>query len=170
MRRKILSSARGVTLVELLLALSLIGVVSVLIVGVLVSGMNSYRSVNKQISLHDEANAIMTKFSKEIFTATNVEPVPEDPEDILNFGDSVDIINIKQYGGDKTDPIPLEFTADGKATIDGVSINSSMVKVLDGSGFIVYEKKGTVLIQLEIEDDNGRMFQLEEEVTYVNVE
>ena len=47
MRRKFLLSEKGLTLVELLLALSLLGVVSVLIVGVLVSGMNSYR-IRKQ--------------------------------------------------------------------------------------------------------------------------
>ncbi len=80
------------------LALSLIGVVSVLIVGVLVSGMNSYKSVNKQISLHDEANAIMTKFSREIFVATKVEPILADaggnPEAPMRK------IKIEQYGSE----------------------------------------------------------------------
>lgn len=158
MERRILTTNKGLSLVELLLALSLIGVVSVLIVGVLVSGMNSYRSVNKQISLHDEANAIMTKFSNEIFVATKVlSEKPENP---------VKEIEIHQYGDKK---ITLKF-AGGNAYINGAQINSQLVKVDESASSFSIEKKGIVSIDLKITDDNSRSFQLTEDVTYVNVE
>ncbi|MBB6445857.1 hypothetical protein [Bacillus benzoevorans] len=160
MKRKILSSAKGLTLVELLLSLSLIGVVSVLIIGVLVSGMDSYRSVNKQISLHDEANAIMTKFSNEIFVATKVEPNSVEP---------VKEIHIKKYGSG--DVITTLGFAGGNANINGAPINSPFVTVEESaSSFAVDEENGIVHIHLELTDDNNRSFQLTEDVTYVKVE
>jgi type II secretory pathway component PulJ len=167
MNKKLLSSEKGLTLVELLLALSLIGVVSVLIIGVLVSGMNSYRSVNKQISLHDEANAIMTKLSREIFVATSVESLPKDPN--RNPKDPVKKIEIEQYDSTK---FLFEFTADGEATRDEVAINSSMVEVSDESSFTVNKEKATVSIQLKIKEkgNDKNVFQLTEEVSYVNVQ
>lgn len=159
MRRKILLSAKGLTLVELLLTLSLVGVVSVLIVGVLVSGMNSYKSVNKQISLHDETNAIMTKFSREIFVATKV--IAEKQKAPLK------VIEIEQYEGEN---IKFEFK-DWNAYINNIQINSTLVKVDHAaSSFLVDEENGIVHIHLEITDGNNRSFQLTEAVTYVNVE
>lgn len=158
MKKHILTANKGLSLIELLLSLSLIGVVSVLIIGVLVSGMNSYKSVNKQISLHDEANTIMTKFSNEIFVATKIEP---------DSGEPVKEISIEKYG--TNDTTALKF-ADGMATIKGNKINSSMIKVSDESSFTVYEAKGIVRIHLKITDENKRSFQLTEEVSYVNVQ
>lgn len=160
-----MTSAKGLTLIELLAALALLGVVSALILGVLVSGINSYKSVNKQISLQDEANAIMTRFSNEIFVAVKVEALENQP---------VKSIDISKYGGEK---VTLEF-ANGKAMVikeeKGVIknnvINSSMVKVTNDSKFIVNKVKGIVQIQLTVEDDNGRELNLTEEVTYVPVE
>jgi len=157
MKKQILTANKGLTLIELLLSLSLIGVVSVLIIGVLVSGMNSYKSVNKQISLHDEANIIMTKFSNEIFVATKVEPASGEP---------VKEISIEKYGTNGATSLKV---ADGLATIEENKINSSMVEVSDESSFTVYEGKGIVRIHLKITDDNNRSFQLTEEVSYVNV-
>lgn len=153
--KKIFESSKGITLVELLLSLSLIGVVSVLIVGVLVSGMNSYKSVNKQISLHDEANAIMTRFSNEIFIATKIKQV------------SPYIINITKYGAEGETKLAFE---NGKATINDIPIHSDTVTIaLNNSSMQVHDD--TVYIELVVKNkETGERLALKNEVSFVNVE
>ena len=171
MRRKILSSAKGLTLVELLLTLSLLGVVSILIVGVLVSGMNSYKSVNKQISLHDEANIIMTNFSKEIFVATKVEP----ENGVLMCPEK---IKLTKYNGDQV-TLGFQQNPDGTvdAAIDNNPINSPLISIScndpDEPRYTSFEvKENSVKIKLLIQDkgEPSKKFRMKEEVSFINVQ
>lgn len=160
MDRRLIKSAKGMTLVELLLALLLASLVAVLLIGILISGMNSYRSVNKQITLHDEANAIMTQFSNEIFVATSVTVK------------SNRWITITKYGG--TDDIDLGFEKIPgdpdyyRAIINDTPVHSTAVMVAKSSR--IYVKDQTVRIKLVVLDEHEKTFHLDEEISFVKVE
>lgn len=153
-------SEKGLTLVELLLALTLFGVVSVLIIGVLTNGMKSYRHVNEEISLHDEANAIMTKLVNEIYVATEV--TSKQPDSACS-----PVIQIKDYDDNVT---TLEFK-DGNAMVDGSAINSSMISInSNNSCFEVKKDSDTVFVKLLAQDNHekGQKVELKNEISFVN--
>ncbi len=72
MNRRILTTSKGLTLVELLATLAIFSLISVIIIGYLISAMNNFTRVNEEIALHDEANYVMSEFINYIFVATNV--------------------------------------------------------------------------------------------------
>ncbi len=72
MIRRILDSAKGLTLVELLATLAIFSLISVIIIGYLIGGMNNFKKVNEEIALHDEANYVMSEFVNYIFVATKI--------------------------------------------------------------------------------------------------
>ncbi|WP_071395929.1 PilW family protein [Bacillus tuaregi] len=160
MKNRFITSAKGITLVELLVSLALVGVVSTLIVGVLVSGTKSFEKVSKEVSLHDEANYIMTMFANEIFEATSVTSVPSVPE-----GEKTKLISITKYGS--AEEIQLGFDNE-QAVIKGKPLHSSSIKILNSSQMKVYD--GTVHINLAVQGKDTKKVTLTSEVSFVNVE
>ena len=78
MKLKNLKDDSGITLIELLLALALFSIITVIIISSLVMGMNSSKNVQQDVSLHDEANSIMTQLVRVIYVATAVDDLETD--------------------------------------------------------------------------------------------
>ncbi len=75
---------RGLSLVELLVSLSIVGIISILVINYLLGGLESYNTVSSDVNLHNEANYIMTVFTKHIYEATDVSyELVENPKDTL---------------------------------------------------------------------------------------
>ena len=157
MFRRILTSSKGLTLVELLAALAVFSIISVIIIGYLIGGMKSFTKVNEDIALHDEANYVMSQFVNYIFVAIEVNKYTD--------GDCENCIAVKKYGEDTT--IKLGFH-DGDVKIDGKAIQNSKFKFLDESMFIVNED--TVYIKMVIQGENNKILKLDSKVSFVKVD
>lgn len=71
--KQLLNQEKGLTLVELLVALALTGIVSIVIINLFAGGMRSYNVTSTQTELHNDANYVMTLFTNEIYKADTVE-------------------------------------------------------------------------------------------------
>lgn len=158
MKKQIALDEKGITLVELLVTAAIAGIVTVLIFSNLISGLNSFKSVNNQISLHDEANYIMTQFVNKIFVATSVSYNEQTPS----------LINVNDYQNNVT---TLGFQ-DNNAYINSQQINSSEFKIdCSKSTIKITSDQKAVLITLIIQDkQTGKSLELDNQVSYVKVE
>lgn len=161
MIRRNLSSEKGLTLVELLVTLAIIGSVGVMIIGILLGGIGSFKRVNSQVALHDEANYIMTKFVNTIYEATSVTYTgsADQPE-----------ITVKKYGA--TEPTTLGFK-DGKAFINGEEVSSTGFTVdSTKSKIMIDDQHNNVFIKLviEVNGSSDKRVILANNVSYVKVE
>ncbi|WP_394233118.1 PilW family protein [Niallia oryzisoli] len=175
MKRRAATTEKGLTLVELLISLSLFGVISVLIISILFNGMNSYKNVNSQISLHDEGNYIMNKLVNPIFEANHVEqypsndnPPPPFPTDSANY---TYLIWLKNYEGEET---TLGFKKTGKpdsctAVINGTPIHSSTTTIkCSDSSITVNKDRESITIKMVVKDNDEKTLELKNEVPYIN--
>lgn len=160
-------SSKGLTLVELLAALAVFSIISVIIIGYLIGGMKSFTKVNEDIALHDEANYVMSEFVKYIFVATKVEEVPTSECDSC-----VDVTGFQ--GAGPTTPTRLGFD-NGNAIINGEQINSEKFRFSNadlGGESKIYkneaEDEDTVIVNIFIEN-NDSSIKLDSEISYVNV-
>lgn len=165
MCRRILTSSKGLTLVELLAALAVFSIISVIIIGYLLGGMKSFKKVNEDIALHDEANYVMSEFVKYIFVATKVEEVPASECDSC--------IDVTGFQG--ATPTRLGFD-NGHAIINGEQINSEKFRFSNadlGEESKIYkneaEDKYTVIVNIFIEN-NDSSIKLDSEISYVKVD
>jgi hypothetical protein len=103
MTRRLLTSQKGLTLAELLGSLAIFSLLAVIIIGYLVTSMNSFRRVNEEIALHDEANYVMSEFVNYIFVATEVVPYePAEPKEPIVPSECMSLIKVKDYYGKET--------------------------------------------------------------------
>lgn len=157
MNSNIRFNEKGLTLVELLATIVISSVIFILIINTLISGMTSYKSVNKQISLHDEGNYVMTQFINQIYVATNVK--------LIDSANDASLIEVTGFNGDKT---ILGFK-DGKAEINGESINPTSVQIACDESKIVIDNNNFVIINMVIQDESGKRLQLNNKVSFVKV-
>lgn len=173
MKKSILSNENGITLVELLVVLAITGCLSILIYNNLISGMNSYKSINKQITLDDEANYVMTRYENIIFEATDVQgPTSSDENNPCSF-----LIDVTKSNEDGMilDDSKLSFglyKGSYKAMINGDSILSDPFTIVCTDSvrpsFIV--DNNSVTINMTIQDnDSGRQLELNNTVSFVHV-
>lgn len=73
---KKLLSEKGLSLVELLLALALMTVISIGIMAYLTRGLYTYKKINEEIQVHDTANYILNVFENEIIGANKADYAP----------------------------------------------------------------------------------------------
>lgn len=100
-----LASQKGVTLIELLLAVAITSIVATIAVSVFIGGVNTYKNVTVQNAVRDEADYIMARFITELYSLKRSEVVSTHFQDgsksyfIVNKGNSGE----KQIGffGDK---------------------------------------------------------------------
>ncbi|WP_174732731.1 PilW family protein [Mesobacillus harenae] len=163
MNRQLLASSKGMTLVELLGSLALFSLISAGIMGNLIGGMDSFKVVSKEISLHDEANYIMSQFTEKVFVATQVEVVEQ--------SDCVSLIKIKDFEGAET---ILGFK-NNKAVINDKAIHSSLISTscTNGEQSKLVLKNDTVFIKMFVQDKSTERdigLELDSEVSFVKVE
>lgn len=156
------SSSNGLTLVELLGVLALVSLISIVVISYLLNGVGQFKRVNKEISLHDEANVIMTQFEKQIFVAKDIEELSQTA--------SVSLIKVTNL---ENEEIILGFK-DNKAVINQGTIHDSKLKILDGSTIRLSDqatvKEGKVQIKMTIKDEqakHGAEITLENEISYI---
>ena len=75
MKQPLRMSQEGLTVIELLAALVIMGIILIGIVSLLLSGMTSFKKVNEDISLQDEANDVMINFEKNIVVAIDARDI-----------------------------------------------------------------------------------------------
>lgn len=70
----------GLTLVELLVAIALTSLIFTFATSILVKGMNHYKTISMETVLRDEADFIMAKFYRELYTLkeTEIEKLAQD--------------------------------------------------------------------------------------------
>lgn len=66
--KKILSNEQGLTLIELLVSTILVAIISILAFKVLLQGIETSQSIQQETSLRDEADIIIAKFVKDLYT------------------------------------------------------------------------------------------------------
>lgn len=160
MARWLLKLDKGISLVEVLATLAIIGIFSLVIVGYMVNGMNSYNKVNDEITLHDEANYVMLQFSNLIYEATRVEVVEEPSE---NENESNSVIKVKNYEGEET---TLGFK-DNRAVVNDVAIHPDKFTFSSDSRITLKGEK-TVVINIEMKSKiTGQNLVLENAVSYL---
>lgn len=162
MNKRIVTSPKGFTLVEILASLAIISIISVAIVGNLLGGMKSFQRVNDEVLLHDEANQVMSQFTNYIMEATLIEDVEQ--------SDSASLIRITNYDGVQTE---IGFK-NNQAVINGAVIHPSTYSFPSGgvgtdtSKIIVQDD--TVFIKMVIQDEqliSHKKLELENEVSYI---
>ncbi len=133
MKQPLRTSQEGVTLIELLAALVITSIILAGIVSYLLSGMNSFKKVNEEISLHDEANYVMSQFERYIVVAT-------DAREIIQSDDSSLIeIDVKDFDNpDVVEKVTLGFK-NNQAVINDEAIHSSRFKLTEDSEVYVEE-------------------------------
>lgn len=90
--KQLLNQEKGLTLVELLVALALTGIVSIVIINLFAGGLRSYNVTSTQTELHNDANYVMTLFTNEIYKADTVEELGgTGREIILNEGSDKEV-------------------------------------------------------------------------------
>lgn len=153
--RCLLKQEKGISLVEVLTTLAIVGIFSLVIVGYMVSGMNSYNKVNDEIALHDEANYVMMQFINSIYQATRVEVVEQNENN--------SIIKVKNYEGEVT---TLGFK-NNQAIINDTAIHPDKYIFLNDSKITIKGEK-TVMINLSIKNKlSGQNLELESAVSYL---
>lgn len=172
MKKNVHSNECGLTLVELLVTIAVASFISILIYNNLIAGMNSYKSVNNQISQHDEANNVMTQFVNRIYVASKVEvvyPTQTNSADPCKF-----IIKTTNMNGDVT-TLGFEKDQNGNeaAVINDQSILPSSFSIVckDQTYPSITVNDSDVLIDMTIQDnDSKKQFELKNNVSYVNAE
>lgn len=145
-----LKSAQGVTIVELLIALTLLGVVIAMVYSLYLYGMTSFSRGNQQASKQQEARLIGKILSEEIRYAFEVEvlhnlPVNHRPDDafiLVQDGTVLKVENGKQIvlaDGIKTSDISLVF--DTNASDPKVDF-----LIVMGSGKDEYELASSIVV------------------------
>jgi type II secretory pathway pseudopilin PulG len=178
MRANIGLNESGLSLVELLVTLAITSLISVLIFTNLFSGMKSYKNVNKQISLHDEANYVMTQFVNQIYVATKVEVLypPQSGDTEENAVNPCKFIikttkmndEVTTLGFDKPD----EDVA-ANAVINDQNILQSPFSIVckDPIYPSIKVDDSSVIIEMTVQDnESGKQFELKNKVSYVKVE
>ena len=171
MKQPLRPSQEGLTLIELLAALVIMGIILIGIVSLLLSGMNSFKKVNEDISLNNEANHVMRNFEKYILVAIdarNIEPC----ENCSLI--EVDIKNLN--GTDKIETMKFGFE-NNQAVINGQVIHSARFKVIEGSTIEVEEdvngkRERNVRIKLILEDTQAKQkerVELDNTVSFLKV-
>lgn len=158
MGRRIILSEKGFSFVELLVTFVIFSMISVIVIGYLISSIHNYHRVSEEIALHDEANYVMSQFINYIFVATDVQPAEGSPS----------LIQVTDFEGNTT---TLGFD-NNKAVINNKVIHSSNYSILSPGSKITI-KGDQVEIVMVIQDDNskfGKKLTLDSEVSFVNVE
>jgi prepilin-type N-terminal cleavage/methylation domain-containing protein len=155
--RSILSE-KGLTLIELLVVLAVSSIVSTMLFSNLIGGMNSFRSVTKQISLHDEANYVMSQFVNQIFVATKVEIIDPSP------GHS--IIRVTNHDGVQT---TLGFENNQAVMNNAAMLPAGFSIDCQTSKISVDNHNSIVSISMVIQDQNGRNLVMKNDVSFVKV-
>ena len=131
MKQPLRTSQEGITLVELLAALVITSIILVGIVSYLLNGMNSFKKVNEEISLHDEANYVMSQFERYIVVATDAKNI------ILCDDSSLIEIDLKNFDNpDVVEKVTLGFK-NNQAVINDEAIHSSRFKLTEDSEIYV---------------------------------
>jgi prepilin-type N-terminal cleavage/methylation domain-containing protein len=187
MKIKIWSNQSGLTLVELLSTLAIGSLISIILFSNLFSGMNSYKRVNNQISLHDEGNYVMTQFVNIIYVALKVD-VLYPPKTAGSTGSSVEtvdpcksVIRITRYKENKLDELesitlgfdrPSAIGVDPYAEINYQNILPSAFSIVcnDTTKPSIEVHDSTVFIEMTIQnDETGEQLELKNNVSYVNI-
>lgn len=73
MIKTLLNNSRGITLVELLATLAIVGIIGTLAYNVLFQGYSNYERIQAETKLRDEADLIMASFVREMFVLKEEE-------------------------------------------------------------------------------------------------
>lgn len=171
MKQPLRTSQEGLTLIELLASLVIMSIILIAIVSYIINGMNSFKKVNEEISLHDEANYVMSEFEKYILVAIDARDI----EPCENC--SLIEVDVKNFSGnDEIKTMKLGFE-NNQAVINEQVIHSARFKVVEGSTIEVEEdvdgkKERNVRIKLILEDtlakQKGRV-ELDNIVSFLKV-
>lgn len=113
---RILTSQRGLTLVELLAVLVLFSMITGLITSMIISGMNQYKKINAEALIRDEADLVMTQFMNHLYTAYQAESMSSPS------GTNQSLLKVTKTTGEIL-TIGFNHTT-GAAVIDGATILS----------------------------------------------
>lgn len=134
MKESLRTSQEGITLIELLVVLVITSIIVPGIVNYLLNGMNSYKKVNEEISLHDAANDVMSHFERYIVVATdarNINPCE---------GGSLIEVDLKNFDDtDEVEKVKLGFK-NNQAVINDEPIHSSKFKLTEDSEIFVEDE------------------------------
>lgn len=162
MNRPLIHSEKGLTFVEFLVSFTIFSLITVLIIGYLVSSLNNFKRVNEEIALHDEANYIMSQFVNYIFVAKKIEKVTGSDTliEVTNFDDTKTILGFKE----NTAVIGNGAIHSGNFNILSTGANTSKIEI--------NEADSTVNITMYIQDTHSKFtkqLELDSEVSYVKV-
>lgn len=172
---KRLLSQRGNSLVELLSALAIMGVISVGIGSYLISGFNNFDKINEEVNLKSEANLIMKQFENHIFAAKKIEKIEATSQE-CNGSSSCSLIKIIELCEDaatgklQEKEVILGFK-DKKAVINDSPIHSPQYEVVVGKILEpekIGENKFNIPIKLILKDAKHNVkVELETRISYI---
>lgn len=172
MRHRLEKSENGITLIELLLALALMSIISVSIISYLINGINQFKKVNEEISLHDEANYVMNQFEKQFFVATDVQL---SNGECSGSSDCILTLTKMNYDSGMEETITLGFK-DQQAVIGGKTIHSPRFRILEPSIIRIDrfsdKKENVVFINMIIEDTQSETelrVELDNRIPFIKV-
>ncbi|GGH75766.1 hypothetical protein GCM10010978_15950 [Compostibacillus humi] len=158
--KKLLTSSKGLTLVELLSSFTILSIITIIIMNYLLGGMNSYEKTSKDVSLHNDANYVMSAFVRHIYEGTEVE-IEESTSDSI-------LIKVTNLSGEET---ILGFKNHQAYIKSGPNESKSLSHYQfpccgnDASNITV--KNDTVIIKMMIEDQKSETsLELKNEVSF----
>lgn len=168
--KQLLEQENGLSLVELLAALALAGIISIVVMNFFAGGLRSYDVTHTQTTLHNDANYVMTLFSNEIYEAESVKQI-SDSEILLNEG-SKDDREVKlgfsegkaytEHGTERNDELSIFYFPPEESVLQLKCFDHEMKEVACGYENAVNK---SVVIQFVIEDEEkGLDLELKSEV------
>ncbi|EGL81587.1 hypothetical protein CathTA2_2950 [Caldalkalibacillus thermarum TA2.A1] len=136
-----LSRQKGLTLVEVLVALLIFSIIALLVMTVIVNSVNAFNKLKTEERLRAEADWIMTLFIRELYAARQLELVEE------GVGEKDCLVKLYDQQGQLLSSIGF---VDGDAVIDG-QVRQSEPFVLHGST-IHMEDSEVIRIEIHIAD------------------
>lgn len=154
---------RGLTLVELLVAIAIFGIISIAIFGFMITGSQSYKSTSTDVNIQYEAQLTMNQLQDLIIDSSKVEilegstgaKVYQDSlvYEILWQKDSHKLIYNKTTLSDTEPPVTEEYLISGYVT--GFEINSGGKVVRISASFTIGEETYDTFHNITLRNEKG---------------
>lgn len=159
---KILRNKNGLTLIELLAAVTLTSLIFIFAGSFLIKGINHYNEISNEIALRDEADIIMSNLVRTLYTTkeTNITSIKFPNNNTTNY-----YFEIKTPNGSKK----TGFINNKLVIQDSIYQISNSAIVLSKDSTIIKNEQGIYTVKLKLNiPSKGKQMIFENEIRTIN--
>lgn len=162
MNNKFIKDTTGMTLIELLGTIAILGIMSALMFPILISGMKSANDIQKETMLRDEADYLIASLVKELYTTRETEIKKKNlPERGRN---DYYVTKINGLTEEKTGFINNTLEVAGKE----ITQKNSSIKLLPSKIIELEEGRYEVILALEYNGRNSKAIEFKNVIQTIN--